>query len=82
MLCVNRERGGLSSREDFWHNTIPMERRALRAPREPPECLSPGREHIPTEDFKDAPAIVPGQLAKHHYQSITTSKKGKNQGGK
>jgi len=44
--------------------------------------LIPRQGAHPTEDFKDAPVIVPGQLAKHHYQSITTSKKGKNQGEK
>jgi hypothetical protein len=27
-------------------------------------------------------AVAPGRLAKHHYQSITTSKKEKNQGEK
>jgi hypothetical protein len=44
--------------------------------------LISGKEYIPTEGFKGALIIVPGQLAKHHYQSITTSKKGKNQGEK
>jgi len=43
---------------------------ALRASGEPPECLSPGREHIPTKGFKDAPVIVPGQLAKKRWGQI------------
>jgi hypothetical protein len=36
----------------------------------------------PTEDFKDAPVMVRGQFDGHHYQPITNSKKGKNQGEK
>jgi hypothetical protein len=44
--------------------------------------LISGQGVLLTEDFNDAPVIVPGQLAEHHYQFITTSKKGKNQGDK
>jgi hypothetical protein len=39
--------------------------------------LISGQGVLLTEDFNDAPVIVPGQLAEHHYQFITTSKKGR-----